>query len=89
MKMFLYQDELYLRVVPGKNLFRSSLVHDVVNRGDIFAVRCSDQQLTVIKGTSQVQHLEGTVQTILPLDDVEELRKQLLAHAKLTRKAKR
>ena len=58
LKTFTYKGELYIRAIPGKNLFRSTMVHEVVNRGDIFAVRVSDQSLTIIPGTSQVKHYE-------------------------------
>lgn len=59
LKLFRYKDEIFLRVIPGKNLFRSSMVHEVVNRGDIFAVRLSDSILTIIPGDSQVEHIEA------------------------------
>lgn len=32
------------------------MIHDVVNRGDIFALRCRDQVLTIIPGDAQVVH---------------------------------
>lgn len=54
---FIYKDQEYLRVIPGKNLFRSTMVHEVVNRRDIFAVRISDSVLTIIPGNAQVQFL--------------------------------
>ena len=56
MKTFIYENEIYIRCIPAKSLFKSSLVHEVVNRGDIFAVRVSDQVLTIIPGKSQVEH---------------------------------
>lgn len=55
-KTFLYKGELYIRVIPSKMLFRSTMVYEVVNRGDIFAIRASDSQLTVIPGTAAVEH---------------------------------
>ncbi len=58
MKTFLYNNELYIRCIPSKALFRSSMVHEVVNRGDIFALRVRDQVLTIIPGTAQVEHSE-------------------------------
>jgi hypothetical protein len=54
MVVFRYKDEYYLRVVPVKNLFRSNMIHGVVVRGDIFAVRIRDSALTVIPGNSEV-----------------------------------
>lgn len=56
MKAFTYNGELYIRVIPGKKLFNSTMVHEVVNRGDIFAMRVSDQQLTVVPGKAEVAH---------------------------------
>lgn len=58
MKTFIYNNELYIRTIPGKRLFQSSMVHEVVNRGDIFAVRVSDSILTIIPGNAQVEHKE-------------------------------
>jgi hypothetical protein len=57
-KAFTFEGELYIRCIPAKTLFHSTLVHEVVNRGDIFALRVSDQKLTVIKGLSTVEHCE-------------------------------
>lgn len=61
MKSFYYKEELYIRLVPAKPLFQSTLVHEVVNRGDIFCMRVSDQKLTIVPGKSQVIHNECTV----------------------------
>lgn len=62
MKAFIYNSELHIRTVPAKALFRSSMIHDVVNRGDIFAVRCRDQQLVIVPGTAEVQHVDAKLQ---------------------------
>ena len=58
MKAFIYEGELYIRAIPSKNLFRSTMVHDVVNRGNIFAINVATQQLTIIPGKSEVEHCE-------------------------------
>ena len=58
MKTFTYNNELYIRCIPGKRLFQSTMIHEVVNRGDIFAVRVRDQVLTIIPGDAQVIHSE-------------------------------
>lgn len=58
MKGFIFNGEIYIRAIPGKTLFYSTMVHEVVNRGDIFAVRCSDQKLTIVPGNSDVEHIE-------------------------------
>lgn len=61
LKTFIYKDELYIRLVPSKRMFQSTLVHEVVNRGDIFAMRVRDQQFTVIPGTAEVTHTLHTL----------------------------
>lgn len=58
LKAFELDGTLYLRVIPGKKLFQSTMVHDVVNRGDIFAVRLEDSVLTIIPGTAKVIHVD-------------------------------
>jgi hypothetical protein len=81
-KIFKYNGEWYLRVIPAKTLFRSTMVHEVVNRGDVLAVRMSDSTLTVIRGSSQVEHKEmGWPEACEPDLSVEPL-KALLNHGK-------
>lgn len=48
--LFFYRDELYLKVTPCKSLFRSTTIWEIVNRGDILAIRMSDSVLTVVPG---------------------------------------
>jgi len=50
MKVFEYNDRLYLRVVPAKSLFSSTTIHNVVTRGDFFGVDIETGYLTVIPG---------------------------------------
>jgi hypothetical protein len=47
-KVFVYQDRPFMKVVPSKALFRSTTIHEVVTRGDIFAVNLSTGILTVL-----------------------------------------
>jgi hypothetical protein len=61
LKTFIYEDQLYVRLIPSKRMFQSSLIHQVVNRGDIFAMRVSDQQFTVIPGKAEVVHTLHTL----------------------------
>lgn len=58
MKAFIYNGRRYIRCVPAKSLFRSTMVHEVVNRGDVFAVDVETQMLTVIPGNAAVTHYE-------------------------------
>ena len=50
MKVFKYKDQEYIRVIPVKKLFNSTMVHEVVNRGDIFAVNLRTYELTIVPG---------------------------------------
>lgn len=63
LKAFYWNNVLYVRLVPGKSLFRSSMVHEVVNRGDVFAMRVSDQLLTIVPGKAQVTQVDLDVPT--------------------------
>lgn len=65
-RAFYYKDTLYIRLVPSKAMFNSTLVHQVVNRGDVFAMRVSDQQFTVTPGKADVTHTEIPVPAELP-----------------------
>lgn len=67
-KAFMYKDHLYVRVIPGKRLFNSTMVHEVVNRGDVFAVRLEDMALTIIGGTEIVSFGEFKYQVQFPLE---------------------
>lgn len=58
LKAFELDGVVYVRIVPGKKLFNSTMVHSVVNRGDIFAVRLEDSVLTIIPGTAKVRHFD-------------------------------
>lgn len=66
LKAFIFQEDLYIRAIPGKNLFKSTMVHEVVNRGDIFAVRVKDQCLTIIPGSAAVTHVTLDISNTQP-----------------------
>ena len=57
----LYMGDWYLRVIPGKRLFNSTLIHEVVNRGDVFAIRIKDQRLTILPGSYTPITEEATI----------------------------
>jgi hypothetical protein len=65
---FYYNDQLYIRVIPGKKLFNSTLIHEVVNRGDVFALHVESQQLTIVPGKSDVTHTKINVDIPVNLD---------------------
>ncbi len=58
LKAFELDGVIYVRIVPGKKLFNSTMVHSVVNRGDIFALRLEDSVFTVIPGNAKVRHFD-------------------------------
>lgn len=58
MRAFIYEGDIYLRVIPVKRMFQSTMVHDVVTRGDVFAVRMKDSSFTVVPGTANVTHID-------------------------------
>jgi hypothetical protein len=58
MKAFKYNNRTYIRLIPGKKLFQSTLIHEVVNRGDIFGMDIETQVFTIIPGKAQVEHIE-------------------------------
>lgn len=61
LQLFIYNDVAYARVIPSKRLFNSTMVHEVVNRGDVFAMRLSDQVLCIVPGTAAVKHTKASV----------------------------
>ena len=50
-KFVVVNGSLHMIVKPVKALCRSTLIHDVVTRGDVFAVNMDDQSLTIITAT--------------------------------------
>ena len=58
MKVIPYKDKFYIQVTPVKRLFNSTTVHEVVTRGDIFAVDIASKELTVLPRSA----LEGIVE---------------------------
>jgi len=71
MKAFWYKDQLYIRLIPSKRLFNSTMVHEVVNRGDVFAMNMTNQQFTIIPGTAQVEHQEIPVNFAVTREPVQ------------------
>ena len=86
MKAFIYQGRTYIRCIPGKSLFHSTMIHEVVNRGDVFGLDVDTQRLTIIPGRAKVDHLELTdwkLAEIAPLPEVSDSPAKLAALAKL------
>lgn len=61
LKAFELDGVIYARVIPGKKLFNSTMVHSVVNRGDIFALRLEDSVFTIIPGNVKVRHFDLSI----------------------------
>ena len=68
---FYYKNQLYIRLVPSKPLFNSTMVHQVVNRGDVFAMRVCDQQFTIVPGKAEVTH--SSIDVTEPLTDHKQM----------------
>lgn len=64
LNLIIFNDKLYMRVIPGKKLFQSNLVHSVVNRGDVFAVDMETGVLTILPGVAQVEHVKGVLLSV-------------------------
>jgi hypothetical protein len=61
LNIIIFQDKPYIRVIPGKKLFQSTLIHSVVNRGDVFAVCLETGVLTILPGVAQVEKSKASV----------------------------
>ena len=65
LKGFIWQGNFYVYAKPAKTLFHSSMIYEVITRGDIFAVRVSDGILTIVPGTAQVLKCEIDLATAI------------------------
>lgn len=59
LNLFIHNNEIWMRIIPGKALFHSTMVHSVVNRGDVFAVRLRDGVFSIVSGNEQVEQIKG------------------------------
>lgn len=48
MEKFIYNGNIWIRTIPAKTLFHSTMVHEVINRGDLFAIREKTGILTIL-----------------------------------------
>ena len=51
----------YMRIVPAKTLVRSTMVHEVLTRGDCFAVNMSNGQFTIFKFSTPVLPIDSAL----------------------------
>jgi len=40
----------YVKIIPAKKLFNSTMIHEVVTRGDIFALNLETGEFTILPG---------------------------------------
>lgn len=45
---FTHNNQLHLKITPAKKLFNSTLIHEVVNRGDVFALNLETGIFTIL-----------------------------------------
>lgn len=45
---FTHNKQLHLKITPAKKLFNSTLIHEVINRGDVFALNLSTGIFTIL-----------------------------------------
>ena len=45
---FNHNNTTYVKIIPAKKLFNSTLIHEVVNRGDVFALNLSTGIFTIL-----------------------------------------
>lgn len=46
--VFMWKGDPFMKIVPVKRLFNSTMIHEVVTRGDFFAVNLLDNTFTVL-----------------------------------------
>ena len=51
-KFFIHKGETYMKIIPTKKLFNSTTIHEVVTRGDCFAVNINTQVFTVLPASA-------------------------------------
>lgn len=54
---FEFNNSVYRKIIPCKTLFRSTTIHEVVNRGDIFALNLTTGVFTVLPGTALIKNV--------------------------------
>lgn len=62
---FLYKGALFMRVKPTNFLTNSTLINDVINRGDCFFVDLSTGNVTAYKGDQVVTPVETFCEYVL------------------------
>ena len=47
---FNHNNITYVKIIPSKKLFNSTMIHEVVTRGDIFALNLETGEFTILPG---------------------------------------
>jgi hypothetical protein len=58
-EFFEFNNSVYRKIIPCKTLFRSTTIHEVVNRGDIFALNLTTGVFTVLPGAALIQNAKS------------------------------
>jgi len=61
-EVFLHREQPYIKLAPVKTLVRSTLVHEVVTRGDFFVAALVTGSLTVLSHSSPIELVESKLQ---------------------------
>jgi hypothetical protein len=71
LEVFMYNGVPYMKVTPVKALFNSTMVHEVVNRGDIFVVNMLSGVLTVVPNITLRNRLDALMDS--PIQKLDAL----------------
>lgn len=50
LQTFNHNNTTYVKIIPSKKLFNSTMIHEVVTRGDIFALNLETGEFTILPG---------------------------------------
>lgn len=65
LKVFMHNDMPYVKIIPCKRLFNSTTIHEVVTRGDIFALNLLTTQFTVLPNGADKWNQESFLQSTI------------------------
>lgn len=47
-RVYKFNNEFWMKISPSKRLFNSTMVYEVINRGDIFALNINTLEFTIL-----------------------------------------
>lgn len=68
-KIFMFDGVPWMRIVPAKRLFNSTMIHEVVNRGDMFAVSLLTGVFTVLPEGVDTDDMDNDKSMTQPLPE--------------------